>query len=312
MTDAAPLLFSRPDLAWMEVTGPDRVRFLHALLTNDVLGVPPGEGNRNLLLTSKGRLTADCLMLVEETRILLGCAAGAREGLLAALDHYLVADDVELAPLSLSTWQLLGTPGELLGDGPLPDEEHQHADHLGVRLVAHALGSERGWLLLSEGGLPASLAALTPGEPAQLEARRIAAGEVAWESELARGVFPQEVGLEGYLHALKGCYLGQETMVRLTTQGHANWCTVGLSLEGGLPTVGDAIVVPGESGKAIGEITSSAMAPASGHPIALARLRHEHAEPGTELTVNAAAPARTGETYTQELWARVVALPFAD
>ncbi|MDF1561623.1 MAG: glycine cleavage T C-terminal barrel domain-containing protein [Deltaproteobacteria bacterium] len=282
------------ELAWTEVRGADRVRFLHALMTNDVLGLAAGEGNQNLLLTDKGKLQAACLLLVEEERILLGAHREAREGLLAGLDHYLVADDVELRALDLSTEWILGQAPASLAAPERPLAHHRIGEAI---VVHHDLGATPGLLVLFEGSPPFELAALPRGEPAALEALRVAAGVPAWGHELGPSVFPQEVGLGGALHATKGCYLGQETMTRIATQGQVRWQLVGLELASPA-AAGDALA---HEGKEVGAITSAALLPATGRPVALARLRGEHATPGTPLVVRGAA----GEQA-----ATVAALPF--
>ena len=298
--------FERPDLAWAQVTGADRLRFLHAMLTNTVLGLAVGEGNRSLLLSSKGRVVADCLLLVEEEGVQLGCDTAALEGLLSGLDHYLVADEVELEPVDRETQHLVGEGARrhletLLGQAP-PTTPGHHLRAGDLRIVSRPVGSTPGWLLVGAAGAQRDASLDLPLEEAvTLEALRIAAGEPAWSSEVGKGVFPQEVGLDACLHPTKGCYLGQETMVRIETQGQVRWSLVGLTLEGGLPAPGDRVSMAGEGEKEIGEITSIARAPEGGQPIALARLRREQATEGTAVQV-------AGEHHP--LSAVVVSLPF--
>ncbi|HYM09862.1 MAG TPA: hypothetical protein VEU62_03975, partial [Bryobacterales bacterium] len=53
--------------AWLDLsargkiraTGRDRVRFLHNLLSNDVKGLRPGQGNYHFLLNPQGRIQGD-------------------------------------------------------------------------------------------------------------------------------------------------------------------------------------------------------------------------------------------------------------
>ncbi len=41
-----------------------------------------------------------------------------------------------------------------------------------------------------------------------------------------------EVGLDGAIDYSKGCYLGQEPIVRIRDRGHINWRLVGLDVDG--------------------------------------------------------------------------------
>src|SRR5262249_47566861 len=78
-------------------TGPDRVSFLQGMLSNDVFRLAAGEGCPALLLTVQGRVTADLRLAALADEMLLECDLRARDGLVAALQALLIADDVELA-----------------------------------------------------------------------------------------------------------------------------------------------------------------------------------------------------------------------
>ena len=75
------------------------------------------------------------------------------------------------------------------------------------------------------------------------------------------------------MHAVsftKGCYLGQEIVERIRTQGHVNKQLVRLELEGSEPAVpGARLVVDGKEA----EITSSVYSPHFGKVIALAYVK---------------------------------------
>ena len=43
----------------LEVHGPDRIEFLHAVLSNDVQSLPDFSGRRGALLTATGKIVAD-------------------------------------------------------------------------------------------------------------------------------------------------------------------------------------------------------------------------------------------------------------
>ena len=99
----------------------------------------------------------------------------------------------------------------------------------------------------------------------------------------------------------KGCYVGQEVIVRVLHRGRGRIARklVGLVLEGAdVPAPGDVIRKEAEH---VGEITSAAMSPAVGAPIALGYVRRDDADAGSELTV-----VRAG----RPLAARIVAMPF--
>src|SRR5258708_32376045 len=45
--------------AYLSFTGPDRVRYLNAILTNNIKDLPPAHGNVSLLLNPQGRILAE-------------------------------------------------------------------------------------------------------------------------------------------------------------------------------------------------------------------------------------------------------------
>jgi glycine cleavage system aminomethyltransferase T len=84
----------------------------------------------------------------------------------------------------------------------------------------------------------------------------------------------------------KGCYPGQEVVVRIRDRGHVNRRLRGLVLEGDVvPAVGAEVVADGAS---VGQVTSATRSPRLGRPIALAFVRRQHAEPGTRVAVRTA------------------------
>ena len=285
-------------LTWIDVTGEDRVRFLHALLSNLVVGVAPGAGNRSVLLTDKGRMVAPVEVLVGDDAVHLGVPAACGETVLEALDGYVIADDVDLALANRQTLPVVGpeAPARVAGllGVALPGEDHAHlAGTLAGRPVTVARlglhGVPDATVLCAPADVDAVVAALAtagvpPGDSGAGEVLRVEAGLPAWGAELTGDTLPMEAGLDALLHATKGCYVGQETVVRVRSRGHVNWLVKGLLLDGAAPPAPGTPVTHAD-GKQVGRITSALRSPTLGITIALARLRHEVREPGTRLDV---------------------------
>jgi glycine cleavage system aminomethyltransferase T len=105
------------------------------------------------------------------------------------------------------------------------------------------------------------------------------------------GVLLPEIPFEHLVSHTKGCYPGQEVVVRIRDRGHVNRLLRGLLVEGeSVPASGAAVEV---GGAAVGRVTSATRSLGFGRPIALAFVRREH-EPGARVTVrvgDAAVPA---------------------
>ncbi len=130
------------------------------------------------------------------------------------------------------------------------------------------------------------------------EAIRIESGVPAFGRDMDAETIPLEAGIENRaISFTKGCYVGQEVIVRVLHRGHGRVARklVGLRLDGDRVPAVDTAVQSGD--KPVGEITSSTWSPALGRPIALAYVHRDFVEPGTSLSVDGAA-------------AEVAALPF--
>lgn len=278
--------------------GEDRTSFLQGMLSNDVVRLRPGQGTHALLLTEQGRVVADLCVLVLDDAIWLDLPASSRERVRMALERFVVADDVELDELTLLGMALRG-PGadavlaQVLGAdvAALPEGAHVALPYGGAqvrvaRLAEFGAHGFHAWCA-SEGCEDAlALALLDAGAvsvgPDACEIFRIANGwareGVDYDVQTLAAEIPSLARAVSYS---KGCYLGQEVMERIAARGHVNWLLVRLTAEPGATLVPGAIVRDGEA--EVGRVTSVAVLPESGRPIALARVRASVATAGAQL-----------------------------
>jgi folate-binding protein YgfZ len=300
----------------LEVTGKDRAAFLHAMLSNDVKGLGPGQGCRASFLDVHGKVQALLVVLALEDRLLVLTPPGDAPRVLEALDRYLFSEKAYFEDRSGETAALLvagpETPAVLarLGVGAVPEAAWAHAaaEIAGVagRVVVGGgeTGEREAWLLVPAAEAArvreaaAAAGARAVGDAA-LEALRIEAGWPVYGREADDGVLLPELPLLPLVSYTKGCYIGQEVVVRVRDRGHVNRLLRGLVLDGDVvPERGDAVVA---GGRDVGRVTSAAWSPGLERPVALAIVRREH-EPGAEVAV------RRGD---REVPARVSALPIA-
>lgn len=303
--DAA--LVDLPFRARVRATGADRASFLQGMLSNDVLALAAGDGCPALLLTEQGKVVADLLVLAQTDAIVLDGLASAVEAATAALERFIVADDVELASVGASehAFGLYGpnAVGALsrLGAVGFPAGDFRH----GACVVA---GVETRIVRVPEpgvGGYYCIVPATAAGEwwARCLDAGVSAAGQRAFDvlriesgvPWFGRDVGPDTIALEApYERAIsfrKGCYLGQEVMERVTARGHVNRKLVGLeSGRDEVPRSGARLFA---TERDVGWITSAAWSWRRRRPIALGYVRREHLAPGTALTLDAADGATT-------------------
>lgn len=113
------------------------------------------------------------------------------------------------------------------------------------------------------------------------EALRLEAGRPAFGADLTEEHIPVEAGVHTRaIDYQKGCYTGQEVIVRIRDRGHVNRHLRRLVLgDAPVPAAGTTLFVVG-SERSVGEITSAATSPRCG-TLALAYVRREVEVPGT-------------------------------
>jgi folate-binding protein YgfZ len=309
-------LFDVSDRAKVELTGPEAVKFLQNLCTNEIAKLPVGAGCELFLTTLHAKVVAHALafhlMLPDQGEaIWLDAAPGQAEKIIKHLDRYLISEQVELADRTREFAQLhlagpmaLATLERALGD-PMPDlAELQHVmrtygqirrhDPLGVPgydLVCPSGQATEVWELLTRAGA-------TPAGFEAYDILRVEAGTPVYGRDIDENHLALEVGrTRQAICYTKGCFLGQEPLVRIRDLGHVNRTLTGLKLTGGLVPPGSKVF---RDGKEVGYVTSAAASPTMGS-IALAYLRRGSQDPGTAVEVEAAGTRRT---------AAVAGLPF--
>jgi len=293
--------------AVLRCTGADRIVFLHRLTTGSVQGTSVGAGCHSLLLDSKGHVIGDLRICAraDEVRVLVAVAAG--QGIAAALSRYAVMDDFsvvvapELAVNALcgpGSTQALRTAGVEIPDDFANRPLWSHTDATSpfglLWLVrSHALGSDGMWVFGTAEASRALAASLDQAgvpllAPDVTETLRIQAGEPRFGAEITGDTLPMEVGLGGALDHKKGCYLGQETIVRVRDRGLVRRRLVGLRLRGdGMPAPGDAIAF--EKNPAEGRVTSVGRFP--GQPAVALALLGTAVPVGAEVRISHGAEA---------------------
>ncbi len=330
--------------ARMRVTGKDRVSFLQNMLTNDVKALEPGQGIPAVLLTRKGTLISDLIVYQLGDVILLEMEPEGLAPALESFSHYLVSEDVTLGDAS-DEEALFSVEGprastllaQLLGDrtedqfAKLETFHFIEASHgeLDIRVSAarHGPGPAFDLAVPARGAAEFLDILLDAGRPLGLqlagwqvqEIRRIEAGIPLLGTDMDASHLPLEAGLDHAISFNKGCYIGQEYVVRLAHRGHVNRKLTGLTLAGRtVPQAGDPIHASGgpsqadqagqsrqaeQAEQAVGRVTSAAFSPSLNQPIAMGYVQSAF------LATNTALSIRNGENALE---ARVTALPFID
>jgi tRNA-modifying protein YgfZ len=261
---AGTAICARTDIAHVRVSGRDAARLLQNVVTSDIDALALGEGQYGLALTPKGKPLADAWIVREcDDSFACVCESLAQDDLSAALRRYRLASRADIAVVS-DELALLERPLAAPAEG-------WHSGPLGALLLAAPEQAQAAWDAALASG------AVAIGREAR-ETLRIEQGVPRFGVDFDGSNLPAEAGVvERAVSFTKGCYIGQEPIVRLAHRGHANRELRRLHLSE--PPVLPATLLDGE--REVGRVTSSAGLPEGG-AAALGYVRRTVAD-GAEL-----------------------------
>jgi folate-binding protein YgfZ len=297
-------VIDRSGLGRIVLTGSDRRSYLQGLLTNDIAALSAGTGCYAALLTAQGRMIADMRVLELGDAVLLEVSPHVTETVRAHLERFVFSEDVEVrdvtsdraeigiygpgagaivslvAKADLDRSPLFGSTQTTFDGSPLLVVRSDEAGVDGYDLIVDRAAAEALMrALIGAGGAPVDEEAA--------EAVRIEAGRPRFGQDMNEDTIPLEAGIEDRaISRTKGCYVGQEVIIRVLDRGHGRVARrlVGLSLPPGaaVPAPG-AHIASGE--REIGRVTSAVFSPALGRPIALGYVHRDFVAPGTEVSI---------------------------
>ena len=270
----------------VRITGPDRLSWLHSLLSQHLSELAPGGSAEALLLSPRGHVENHLQLVDDGTQVLAHVEPGSAESLLGFLDsmRFMLRVEVSLADELAVRWSAVDVPGLATRTG------------FGTFSLAPKQTEYDGELA----GLQA------------FEALRVAARRPRLGCDTDHRTLPHEVGWLGTaVHLDKGCYRGQESVARVHNLGRPPRRMVLLHLDGSdseLPERGTAVQV---EGREVGRLGTAVRHYELG-PIALALVKRQvpddaelevagvtaSIDPSPEVTpespARAAAEARSG------------------
>jgi folate-binding protein YgfZ len=297
----------------IELAGPEAQKFLHNVSTNDIARLTVGAGCEALLSNAKAKVLARFLVYrVAAEDLWLDLDPGLAPATLKNLDRYLISEQLELSDRT-SEYAQLAVVGpkaaETLVKAASAVIEVEKGMHCAVitfptgvssqlrrhdsfalpafDLLVPAAHAEAAWrALVAAGARPAGMQTY--------HALRIEAGVPLYGQDIDENNLAMEIGRTPQaISYAKGCFPGQEPIVRARDLGHVNWSFRGLKLSGSEPVARGTKLV--RDGKEIGHVTSSIQSPRLGGVIALGYVRRGNDEPGTGVEVAVGAERRKAE-----------------
>lgn len=292
----------------LRMTGADRQRFLHRVVTNDVEQLAPGEGVYACMLTPQGKIISDMTVYVRGEDLLIDVEPGMAGVLRETLDRYALMDDVEIEDVT-DRYGLIGVYGRRAHDGlrglagpsapvppvpalppgglvefewnglPVTVARSRRTGETDYDVYVPAERADEAWKALLEG----AGGACVPVGYETLEVLRVEAGIPRCAAELDDRIIPNEAVKDRAVSFTKGCYIGQEPVVMMEHRGRPNRMLSGLVIQGEtLPGRNAAIQ---RDGKDAGWVTTAVRGRAVDGIIALGFVRRRFRESGGPLHV---------------------------
>ena len=326
----------RMDRGRLRFSGRDRIAFLQALVTNDIASLAPGQGVYAAYLTPQGRMVTDLRVYVRDDHVIADVPASLAARLATQFDLLIFAEDVQVADVSAAVAQVsvcgvaaaeavsaalgalfVGTDVGVataalralpvgaqvdVGSAFVARTDDATIESFDVFLPADDAGQgevgPEGPSEVLARALAAHGAIAISDELA--DALRIEAGRPAFTVDMTEETIPLEAGLlERSISTTKGCYPGQEVVIRVLHRGGGRVakrlvrlvCDPGAFDRGAggqhamsAPPAGTPLLV---DGREIGRITSAAWSPASQRVVALGYVHRDVAEIGRTVDVGA-------------------------
>jgi len=292
-------LFDFPKRGLIEVSGGEAVQFLNGMLTNDIAKLPENSWMLAAFPNVQGRLLAFVRVLKIGDKFLFDTEFATREKVFNNLFRFTFAGDFKVRDLS-EEMNLLSIQGKLAGEilkskvqSPKSKAEVVEAEFNGekVFVINSTYAAEVGFDLFAPANLIQDLAkefenagAIKIGDEAR-EVLRIEAGIPLYGVDMDETTVVLETGLDEAVSFTKGCYVGQEVIIRIHHRGHVAKKLAGLIFDEPSDIAPNSELKSAE-GKNAGRITSVAFSPALNKQIALAYVRYDFLQPGTELLIN--------------------------
>ncbi len=321
-------LFDRGPRSLLVLTGSDAASLVQRMITNDFEELEPGRGALAYFLERSGRLVDRVLVLAgagadsgasadaaataaagaeispdRDALLLLG-SGGRAPALAEWIRRHVITEDVDVEDATdrLGLLSVVGPDAAAImtgafGDGAADLAPYEHfvaeSGAARVRVIrAENMGGRCYHLIAPTEEHPAlrdRLSDLPVGGEGEWTAARVVAGVPEWGAELDERTMPLELGEDTAISFTKGCYIGQEVVARLHRTGRSKHALVRAAVTGDAPPAPGAILTGADPPSGVGRVTSAAAGPVGGF-VLLARVRSEHAAPGTSLVLRDESP----------------------
>ncbi len=282
----------------MRVSGSEAAMFLNGLITNDVKSLAENRWMPAAFPTVQGRLIGAVRVVRGKDSFLIDTDAESHEAVLKTISRFTLAGDFHVSDVTAETTQLAiqgKRAAEVVGkvfETSVSELPRNSATEVPVTIIRATHTAEDGFDIVIDADQAARIrdalinAGAQPVSDETFEVLRIEAGIARYGRDMDETNIVTETNLDDAVSYTKGCYVGQEIIVRIKHRGHVAKKLTGLRFET------DGPIKSGTS------IKSTAFSPTVGKTIGLGYVRYEQLAAGTNVTLD------------DEIAATVTELPF--
>jgi folate-binding protein YgfZ len=287
----------------IRVSGSEATMFLNGLVTNDMKSLSENHWMPAAFPTVQGRLIGVVRVVRVKDGFLIDTERASHDAVLKTTSRFTMAGDFKVSDVSEKT-TLLSLQGKSAADivekvlsASVSDLPRNGVSELEAATVVRATHTaEDGFDLVVDSTRADELrqqiedAGARPVDQQTFDLLRIEAGIARFGIDMDESNVIPEINLDEAVSYTKGCYVGQEIIVRIKHRGHPAKKLVGLKADA--PIERGAII--NSDSNQIGRVTSAAVSPKVGS-IGLGYVRYEFLEPGTKVLVDNAINATVAE-----------------
>ena len=285
----------------IRVSGSEATMFLNGLITNDMKTLAPNSWMPAVFPTVQGRVIGSVRVIRgSDPSFLIDTEIASHEAVVKTVSRFTMAGDFKVSDVTSET-VLLTIQGQTAGDVidkvfetraseiPANGVLEVQWQSLPVLIIRATHTGENGFDVRVDSSLKTELlqaletAGAQPVSDDTFEVLRVEAGLARFGIDIDETNVVPETNLDDSVSYSKGCYVGQEIIVRIKHRGHPAKKLTGLRFET------DAQIEPGASirsieNQEIGRVTSAVISPRMGS-IGIGYVRYEYLAEGTRVVV---------------------------
>jgi folate-binding protein YgfZ len=289
----------------IRVSGSEATMFLNGLMTNDIKTLAANRWMPSVFPTVQGRLIGVVRVIRgSDPSFLIDTETASHDAVLKTISRFTMAGDFKVSDVSAET-ALLTVQGEGAAEviekvfetspSEIPANGVLEVPSLIIR-ASHT--GENGFDIVVDSSQKAELLQALEAAGAQpisedtLEVLRVEAGIARFGRDMDETNVVPETNLDDAVSYSKGCYVGQEIIVRIKHRGHPAKKLTGLRFDSEEQIEAGAIIRSTEN-QEIGRVTSAVISPRRGS-IGLGYVRYEFLAEGTRIVVGDHVNATVG------------------